>query len=357
MSFLKIDVHAHMIPDFYRDAHEAWKASQETENTAELPEWSPEDHIKFMKNASIKRSYLSIIPPGPTFGASSIQHKDVELTRHINNFGSDLKRNHPSKFGYFACLPLPDLRASVLEVQRCARELGNVDGFVIFANASQGGNITRTMQPVLDALNALGSILFLHPLPDCTVIHPFPSRQDNTSEAAFVQVAVETSSRLLLSNFPARYLRLRYILPHAGDVLPQVITNVLHSTLNRSSDDENVVPENSALHDDLENIELHETEQQASLPLSPERLKEILATSVYLDLAGNCSPEALHELLLWVDHTRLLYGSNVPLMPFAWASPLEEAFSETLISTFGAETGAHECLRICNGNAEALLAT
>ena len=309
-----------------------------------------------MKAASIKKSYLSICPPGTssTTDAKNSVELSVALTRRVNDYGSQLKRQYPSSFGYFACLPQSDISESLKEIERCNKELGNVDGYIVFANATHGDSMTRGLGRVHSLLNTIDAVAFMHPVQDCTVVQNFGHGMTNSFSQGFLETAVHICCRHLLLDFTRRFKRIKCILPHAEDVLPQVLTNVLAPN-NHSQPFRILRGPEISLHDADNDDDTWREESAGSQLLSPERLREIFATSVWLDLAGNPSSEAIKYLLQWTDHTRLLYGTNVPFMPFAWATKLEASLSDIITSIFGAETGANEALKICYGNAEDLL--
>ena len=109
-TLLTIDTHHHILPDFF------W---QETENDhapvgglAPL-RWSKEASISFMDDAGIDVAVVSLSTPGVHTGDSA---KTRALARRCNEFSAELVRSRPDRFGSFACLPLPDVDASLEEL-------------------------------------------------------------------------------------------------------------------------------------------------------------------------------------------------------------------------------------------------
>ena len=92
----KIDVHHHMVPEFYANAlrklgvHEAAGAA--------LPEWTPEKSLALMDATGIAKAYLSVSCPGVYFGDAGAAD---ELARACNEYGSALKKQG-DRFGFFA---------------------------------------------------------------------------------------------------------------------------------------------------------------------------------------------------------------------------------------------------------------
>jgi 6-methylsalicylate decarboxylase len=128
-SSLTIDTHQHIVPDFF------W---QETENAAApvgglAPlHWSKDAAISFMDDAGIDVAVVSLSTPGVHTGNSA---KARTLARRCNEFSAELVQSQPIRFGAFACLPLPDVDASLEELSYALDVLG-LDGFVLFTNAN-----------------------------------------------------------------------------------------------------------------------------------------------------------------------------------------------------------------------------
>src|SRR6185295_3004244 len=109
-NLVTIDTHHHMLPDFF------WR---ETEN-ADAPvgglaplRWSPEVTRSFMDDAGIDVAVVSLSTPGVHTGDSA---KAQTLARRCNEFAAELLRARPDRFASFACLPLPDIDASLDEL-------------------------------------------------------------------------------------------------------------------------------------------------------------------------------------------------------------------------------------------------
>jgi len=57
------------------------------------------------------------------------------LARRCNEFSAELVQARPDRFGCFACLPLPDVDASLEELSYALDVLG-LDGVVLFTNSN-----------------------------------------------------------------------------------------------------------------------------------------------------------------------------------------------------------------------------
>jgi predicted TIM-barrel fold metal-dependent hydrolase len=85
--------------------------------------------------------------------------------------------------------------------------------------------------------------------------------------------------------------------------------------------------------------------------ISGEKIKQLLQTRFYFDLAGVPFPDQIHGLLRLVDSSRLLYGSDFPYTPARLAESLAKRVDDGLQSLFGSEITE----RILLDNAQVLL--
>ena len=105
-----IDIHCHNVLPEFRALLEQHDAAME--ETFPLPEWSVEAHLRFMEEAGISLSVLSMPAPQPWFGNAEECGRTI---RDYNEFCARLKAAHPDKFRFCASLPLPDVDAAVRE--------------------------------------------------------------------------------------------------------------------------------------------------------------------------------------------------------------------------------------------------
>jgi predicted TIM-barrel fold metal-dependent hydrolase len=153
-----IDTHHHMLPDFF------WR---ETENAhgpvgglAPL-RWSPEVTVSFMDDAAIDVAVVSLSTPGVHTGNSV---KARRLARRCNEFAAELVRRQPHRFASLACLPLPDIDAS-LEELAYAFDVLELDGVVLFTNANSVYLGDVVLEPVFEELERRQAIVFVQPNP------------------------------------------------------------------------------------------------------------------------------------------------------------------------------------------------
>src|SRR5258708_15825424 len=153
-----IDTHHHIVPDFF------WQATENTHapvgGLAPL-RWSKEASISFMDDAGIDVAVVSLSTPGVHTGDSA---KARALARRSNEFSAELVRSRPDRFGGFACLPLPDVDASLEELSYALDVLG-LDGFVLFTNSNGVHLGDPVLAPAVEELGRGQTVLYLHPNP------------------------------------------------------------------------------------------------------------------------------------------------------------------------------------------------
>ena len=223
---LAIDVHCHnVLPGFvsFLESHDAT-----LDEGYPLPKWDAESHIRFMQEAGIGLSVLSMPAPQPYFGNSD------ECRRVIRNYNDEcarLKSACPGKFLFCASLPLPDVKAAVDEAVYALDTLG-ADGIKLATNSRGqylGDAALDTLMHVLDERRA---VVILHPH------KPVPVNREmmDSIPLAMYEYPAETTRALInmiARNIPARYPHIRFVVPHCGSFLPLALPRMkaIHAAL------------------------------------------------------------------------------------------------------------------------------
>ena len=212
---MRVDVHAHYLPGFYREALREHGLDQ-PDGFPYIPEWSAQEHVAFMDRLGIERSLLSVSSPGVRFG-------DVDLARAVNEAGRKAVVDHPGRFGLLASLPLPDVDAPSREIGHCYDHLG-VDGFVLLTNVGGTYVSDPSFAPVFRELGRRGARVLLHPTSPACWEHTSLGRPRPMIE--FLFDTTRTVVDLVLNGTIAANPDLRLIVPHAGAVLPLLADRV-----------------------------------------------------------------------------------------------------------------------------------
>ena len=210
-----IDIHHHILPDFF------WRATNEASGPVggiAPAHWSADGAVSFMDDAGIDVAVTSISTPGVHLGDDAAARA---LARRCNEFSAELIQKHPSRFGGFACVPLPDVEGSLRELEY-ALDVLKLDGVVLFSNARAVYLGDRRFAPLFEELQRRAAVVFVHPTasPD-TTFHQLGLPD------SLLDFPVDTSralANLHYSNTFARTPDVKYIFSHAGGTIPYVAT-------------------------------------------------------------------------------------------------------------------------------------
>ena len=208
---LTVDLHHHVIPDFY------WDASNEGGNAAggiNPPPWSLDGAVAYLDEAGIDLAVVSISTPGVHFGDDAAARK---LAREVNEYLAGVKRDRPDRFGAFGVLPLPDVEGSLAQIEY-ALDVLELDGVSMFTNAGGTYLGDSALDPVFAELQRRAAVVFVHPNAS-----PDPIAHTLGLPDTLLDYPVDTSraiARLHYSNTFARTPEVRYVFVHAGGTIP-----------------------------------------------------------------------------------------------------------------------------------------
>jgi predicted TIM-barrel fold metal-dependent hydrolase len=219
---MRIDVHCHHIPDFYRLS--LAEHGVLTAGGIPIPVWSPELAVTFMNDYGIAAQVVSVSEPGVAYLPTPAER--LAIARELNDWTRDtlVTTTIPllrGRFGAFAVLPLADPRNPVdvlnacNEAVRAVRTLG-LDGIGLFSHYDGLYLGDPLLEPLMAALDGLGVMVLVHPVtpaayPDLglpTFLYEFPF--DTT------RAVVNLSYHQVFTRYP----RVRWLLAHAGGTVP-----------------------------------------------------------------------------------------------------------------------------------------
>jgi len=299
----RIDTHHHIVPASYA----AWLRKKGLEaGGLPIPEWSTDSAIALMDKYRIQTAIMSISTPGVHLGDDD---EAREKAREVNEYAADAVRKHPSRFGFFATLCLPDVKGSLDELAYAFDKL-HADGVVLLANSRGIYLGDRSFDPLFDELNRRKAVVFIHP---SQLYGVDPVKGMPPFIADFLLDTTRAAVRLAGSGTLDRCPDLKVILSHAGGFVPYAAYRIAGAA-------------------------------------SPKRdFAEGLAQlqKFYFDIAISGSPTALPGLMALAKPDHVLYATD---WPYA---------SDAIVGTF---TGMYESYSfsdaqrasIDRGNAEAL---
>jgi predicted TIM-barrel fold metal-dependent hydrolase len=208
----RIDVHFHIIPEFYQEIVRA--AGLGPARRAGYPPYSPELAIEVMDANEIAVGLTSVAQPGVHFAAPA---EAKTLARKLNDHASELKAKWPQRFGALATIPMRDIADAVAEVEHALDVLKH-DGVSLFASYGEQFLGDPAFDPVMEALNRRKAAVFIHP-----TLHPSSKALSLKWPAYIMEYLFDTTravGNLILGGTIERYPEIRFILPHAGGTLP-----------------------------------------------------------------------------------------------------------------------------------------
>jgi predicted TIM-barrel fold metal-dependent hydrolase len=206
----RVDIHHHIVPPAYVAVLKAQGQRQ--------VDWSVEKSLDDMDRNGIATAVTSLVQPAVWFGDVALGRR---VAREVNEYGAQLARDHPGRFGVFASLPLPDTEGSLAEIEYALDTL-KVDGFYLVTSYGTRYLGDAAFHPVLEELDRRGAVVYTHPLnPACC------SKVDDEVPPVIIEYAVDTTrtmASLLFSGTAARFPRIRWIFSHSGGVTPFLLS-------------------------------------------------------------------------------------------------------------------------------------
>ena len=206
-----IDVHFHLIPQFYRDAvYEAGRGPA----IGRYPDWSPQLALELMDRHDIALAITSLAQPGVGFAPAD---KAAGFARRVNDYAAELIAQHPKRFGCFGLLPMHDIDAAIAEARYCLEAL-RFHGICLFASYDERFLGDSWFDPLMDYLNSRNAIVHIHP-----GLHPSSKSLTLPWPAFMIEYPFDTTRaavNLLFSGALERFANTRFILSHGGGTLP-----------------------------------------------------------------------------------------------------------------------------------------
>ena len=265
-----MDVHSHIITSEFVSALE-----QEVRLMDEgfpLPKYDVTEHLKWMDEAGIETSVLTLAAPQPT---------SAEVVRKSNEAAARIRKEHPGRFMFCAALPLPDVQKAIEEA-KFALDVLKADGIKLATNVDGQYLGAPELDTLFAVLNERKAVVILHPH------RPEPMNKQVMAQTplAMQEYLAETTravTNMISRNVLARFPNVKVVVPHCGAYLPLAIPRM-----------KSLTPVMQA------NKMVGEIDYEANL------------RALYYDLAGAHSPEVIRMLLTITTPDHLLYGSDYP---------------------------------------------
>ena len=265
-----IDMHSHIITPEFMSALD--KEGRLLDEGFPLPKWDAEAQLKWMDEAGIHTSVLTLAAPQPT---------SAKVVRATNEAAAKLKYEHPDRFRFCAVLPLPDVDAAIEEA-RYALDVLSADGIKLATNVNGQYLGAPELDTLFSFLNERKAVVILHPhRPD--PVNKQVMQQTPLAMQEYLSETTRAVSNMISRNVLARYPNVKVVVPHCGAYLPLMVPRMKSLTP--------VMHANKLVGD---------IDWDANL------------AALYYDLAGAHSPEVIRMLLTITTPDHLLYGSDYP---------------------------------------------
>jgi predicted TIM-barrel fold metal-dependent hydrolase len=309
----RIDVHHHIVPPEYVAA--LARLGIGAGGGMPFPRWDPGSTLEMLDRQGIAAAVTSISSPGVHFGDADAAR---DLARRCNEISARLVSDHPTRFGAFAILPLPDVKNALLELEHALDRLG-LDGVVLLSSQSDGRYLgDPEFDELMAELDRRRALAFVHP----TV--PKTSETLRMTVPGFVGEFTFDTTRaamnLIWTGALERHPNVRFILSHAGGTAPYLAFRIAGG--------------------------------MALDPAFRERAPEGAMTYLrrfHYDTALSANPHALRSLQELVGPEQILFGSDFPFAP----EPVARMSIEGLASYDGFDAAARA--KVERENALALL--
>jgi 6-methylsalicylate decarboxylase len=272
----RIDVHQHMFSPVYLSRVGRPRTNPRADPL--MSRWTPEGAIEEMDKTGLATAVLSIAVAGISFNTPGEESRS--LARGNNEYGARLVTDHPTRFGFFASVPLPDRDGSLREIEYAFDTL-HADGIALTTNYGDKWPGDPSFAPVFEELNRRKAVVFVHPIAPTCCTKLIPEVSPAWEEYDFDTARAATS--FLVNNTFTRFPDIRFILTHSGGTLPVLaarIQGIFHPGM------------------------------AAQAPGSVEAQLR----GLFYDIANGANPMSLAALTKMVPTSQILFGTDFPMV-------------------------------------------
>ena len=277
----RIDVHHHIFPTEYVRRIEA-RINATIDIGSPHRSWSPAQAVEEMDRNGVASAIGSVSAPGVWFGDHA---EGRALARASNDFGAEMVRDHPGRFGLFASIPLPDLEGSLAEIAHAYDTL-KADGIVLMTSYGGKWPGDPAFAPVFEELDRRRAVVFVHPTTPACCDNIMPGIAPPLIE--FLTDTTRAITSLMFNGTFAHHRNIRFIFCHTGGTV-MMVADRIRRHVERKRELATAVPEGAA-------AELRR---------------------LYYDVATSTLPGNFAALRAWVPLSQILFGSDYPVIPFA----------------------------------------
>jgi predicted TIM-barrel fold metal-dependent hydrolase len=275
----RIDVHHHFTPPFYLKVMEKELAGS---GFTARP-WSPTLSLEAMDKSGVATALLSPVQRLVMDSMSDRSERARTLARQSNEFGAQVVRDNPRRFGLLAALPFPDTEGSLREIEYAYDTL-KVDGIALWTSYLDKWPGDPSFDRVWEELNRRQAVVFFHPATPSCCRNLIPG----LSISGMIEYDLDTAraaESMLVNRTPMKFPDIRFIFSHSGGALMVLAARIV---------------------DDLPRDNKSLTAQQVT-----DAFKKF-----YYETAHASKPAALDALKDVAPVSQILFGSDVPIRAY-----------------------------------------
>jgi len=289
----RLDLHHHFASDRYKKR----LAEGKRQGWETFEAYSPAKALEAMDKAGVATAFLSCSTPGIFMGDDFAveQRQIIALARDMNEYGAKLVAENKGRFGLFAVLPLPDVDASLREIEYAFNTL-HADGVGLLTSYGNHWLGEKMFEPVFDELNRRNAVVYSHPT-DAPCCHNLANANPATLEwltdtARSIMSMISADPSVVggggrggqgQASPATRYANIKFIWSHAGGALLGVASRVVGNIT---------------------------AADLAGTPQPNSRLYHI--RRFYYDTAGSANPILMQGLSKLAGSSQIVFGSDFP---------------------------------------------
>jgi predicted TIM-barrel fold metal-dependent hydrolase len=205
----RIDVHHHLMSPRFAAARKVATGP----GYEDALRWTPAASLAQMDKAGIATAMMS----NPALWGWFDKDEARALARDNNEFAAQLRRDHPGRFGVFAAIPMPDIEASLREIEYAFDTLA-ADGIGTTTNYGTAWPGDPAFDPVFEELHRRKAVVYTHPTTATCCTNLLHGIGDS-----IIEYGTDTTrciAQIVLSGRAARFSDIRFIWSHGGGTMP-----------------------------------------------------------------------------------------------------------------------------------------
>ncbi len=239
---MKIDIHAHLMPDYWEslkekfgyggfirlEHHKAGAARMMRDDGTFFREvqqncWDPEWVLRDMDEHEVDVMVLYTVPVLFSYFAQPMH--GLEWSMYLNDHLATIMQRYPKRMVALGTAPMQDVEMAIQEMTRCVQELG-LPGLQIGSNINGMNLDDKRLFPFYKAAEELGC---------CLIVHPWEMAGADRMERYFNkwlvgmpgETALALTSMIFGGVFDA-FPKLRVLFSHAGGAFPFTLGRISH---------------------------------------------------------------------------------------------------------------------------------